>query len=78
MEYNKSDIVIYKFQHFNEEEGEIYGLSDSSYTNCYQVFFKLRKEVNIQNISKNYLQLKKSNIEKIFTHDKIPDYTVFF
>jgi hypothetical protein len=75
MEFNKGDIVIYKFQHFKEEEGEIYGLSDSSYTDCYQVFFKLRKECNIQNILKDYLRLKQSNIDKIFTHDKIPNYT---
>ena len=77
MEFNKGDIVIYKFQYFKEEEGEIYGLSDSSYTNCYQVFFKLRKEINIQNISKHYLRLKQTNIDKIFTHDKIPNYTLF-
>ena len=77
MEFNKGDIVIYKFQHFNEEEGEIYGLSDNNYyTNCYQVFFKLRKEYNIQNILKNYLRLKKSNIDKILTHDKIPNYAL--
>jgi hypothetical protein len=77
MEINKGDIVIYKFHIFKEEEGEIYGLSDSSYRNCYQVFFRSRPDNNIQNILKNYLCLKKHNIDKIFTHDKIPNYTLF-
>lgn len=76
MEFNKGDIVIYKFQHFKEEEGEIYELSDSSYRNCYKVYFKLRQEYNIQNILKNYLRLKQSNIDKILTHDKIPNYAL--
>ena len=76
MKFNKGDIVIYKFKHFKEEEGEIYDLSDTSYTNCYQVYFKLRQEYNIQNISKDYLRLKEANIDKIFTHDKMPNYTL--
>lgn len=77
MEFNKGDIVIYQFHIFKEEEGEIYGLSDSSYTNCYQVFFRSRPDNNIQNICEYYLRLKKYYIDKIFTHDKIPNYTLF-
>ena len=57
MEFNKGDIIIYKFQNNKEEEGEIYGLSDI--TNCYQVFFKfslLMSSLFIKILHFNYLQ----------------------